>query len=138
VFFNQGWVPYSERANVLLDADLGVSTHLDHVETAYSFRTRLLDCLWAGMPQVATRGDSLAELIEAEGLGLTVPAGDVPALAAAIGRMLDEPDLAAASRAAARRVAGDFTWPTVLAPLVDFCADPHRARTCSIPTWSRG
>ncbi|CAA9270304.1 MAG: glycosyltransferase domain containing protein [uncultured Corynebacteriales bacterium] len=127
VFFNQGWVPYAERANVLLDADLGVSTHLDHVETAYSFRTRLLDCLWAGMPQVATRGDSLAELIDAEGLGLTVPPGDAPALAAAIGRLLDEPELAAGARAAAARVAAGFTWPTVLAPLVDFCAAPHRA-----------
>jgi glycosyltransferase involved in cell wall biosynthesis len=127
VFFNQGWVPYAERANVLLDADLGVSTHLDHVETAYSFRTRLLDCLWAGLPQVATRGDSLAELIDAEGLGLTVPPGDVEALAAAIGRLLDEPALAADARAAARRVAADFTWATVLAPLLEFCAAPHRA-----------
>lgn len=127
VFFNEGWVPYAERADVLLDADLGVSTHLDHVETAYSFRTRLLDCLWAGLPQVATRGDSLAELIEAEGLGLTVPPGDVAALAAAIGRLLDEPRLAASARDNAARVAEDFTWEKVLQPLVDFCADPHRA-----------
>lgn len=127
VFFNQGWVPFAERANVLLDADLGVSTHLDHVETAYSFRTRLLDCLWAGMPQVATRGDSLAELIEAEGLGLTVPPGDPEALAAAIGRLLDEPDTAAAAAEAAHRVARDFTWERVLQPLVDFCAAPRRA-----------
>ena len=127
VFFNQGWVPYAERANVLLDADLGVSTHLDHVETAYSFRTRLLDCLWAGMPQVATRGDSLAELIDAEGLGLTVPPGDPEALAAAIGALLDDPERAAAARAAAERVARDFTWEQVLAPLVAFCAAPRRA-----------
>ena len=127
VFFNQGWVPFAERANVLLDADLGVSTHLDHVETAYSFRTRLLDCLWAGMPQVATRGDSLAELIDAEGLGLTVPPGDADALATAIGRLLDDPERAAAARTAARRVAAEFTWTTVLQPLVDFCAAPRRA-----------
>ena len=127
VFFNQGWVPYGERANVLLDADLGVSTHLDHVETAYSFRTRLLDCLWAGLPQVATLGDSLAELIEAEGLGLTVPAGDAEALAVAIGRLLDDAELAGHARAAAARVAAGFTWPTVLAPLTAFCADPRRA-----------
>lgn len=127
VFFNEGWVPYAERANVLLDADLGVSTHLDHVETAYSFRTRLLDCLWAGLPQVATRGDSLAELIDAEGLGLTVPPGDVDALAAAITRLLDDAELAEAARDAAHRVAQDFTWAKVLQPLVEFCAAPRRA-----------
>jgi hypothetical protein len=127
VFFNTGWVPFSERANVLLDADIGVSTHLDHAETAYSFRTRVLDYLWAGLPMVATCGDSFADLIEAEGLGLTAPAGDVPALATALGRLLDDRALADRCRQAAHRVAAGFVWPQVLEPLVRFCADPHRA-----------
>ena len=33
VFFNEGWVPYDERQNHLLDADIAVSTHFPHVET---------------------------------------------------------------------------------------------------------
>lgn len=127
VFFNAGWVPYGERANVLLDADLGVSTHLDHAETAYSFRTRLLDYLWAGLPQVATRGDALADLLEAEGLGLTVPPGDVGALARALDEVLSDRALAGRCRAAARRVAPGFSWPLVLDPLVRFCEQPRRA-----------
>ena len=45
VFFNEGWVPYAERADYLLDADVGVSTHYLHIETAFSFRTRILDYL---------------------------------------------------------------------------------------------
>ena len=61
VFFNEGWVDYDDRQNYLLDADVGVSTHLDHVETAFSFRTRILDYLWASLPTVATAGDSFAE-----------------------------------------------------------------------------
>ncbi len=64
VFFNEGWVEYDDRQNFLLEADVGVSTHLDHVETEFSFRTRILDYFWAGLPVVATGGDSLAELIE--------------------------------------------------------------------------
>src|SRR5215213_3536728 len=32
VFFNFGWVPYSERAAYLCDADIGISAHLDTVE----------------------------------------------------------------------------------------------------------
>jgi glycosyltransferase involved in cell wall biosynthesis len=127
VFFNSGWVPFAQRANVLLDADLGVSTHLDHAETAYSFRTRMLDYLWAGLPMVATRGDSFADLIESEGLGLTAPAGDPAALAAALGRLLEDRQLAARCRAAAGRVASCYVWPRVLEPLVRFCADPRRA-----------
>ena len=55
VFFGD-WVPYDARAGHLLDADVAVSTHFDHVETAFSFRTRVLDYLWAGVPSVLTRG----------------------------------------------------------------------------------
>ena len=62
VFFDE-WTDYDERANSLLDADIAVSTHLDHVETRYSFRTRILDYFWAGLPVVATAGDALAELV---------------------------------------------------------------------------
>ena len=69
VFFNEEWVPYDERQNYLLEADVAVSTHLDHVETAFSFRTRILDYLWGGVPIVATEGDALADIIDAKGLG---------------------------------------------------------------------
>ena len=76
VFFNPGWVPYEARADFLLDADVAVSTHLDHLETRYSFRSRVLDYLWAGLPMVLTGGDVLAEEIASAGLGATVAAGD--------------------------------------------------------------
>ena len=33
VFFNEQWVPYAERQNWLLDANCGVTTHFEHVET---------------------------------------------------------------------------------------------------------
>ena len=69
VFFNDDWVEYDDRPNYLLEADVGVSTHLDHVETAFSFRTRVLDYLWAGLPVVATQGDALAGVIESRGAG---------------------------------------------------------------------
>ncbi|MCW2713940.1 MAG: glycosyl transferase family 2, partial [Frankiales bacterium] len=127
VFFNEGWVDYEARADYLLEADIGVSTHLDHVETAYSFRTRVLDYLWAGLPVVSTTGDTFAELIEAEGLGLTVPPGDVAALEEALHRLLSEPGLAQACAQAAARVAPRFAWSQVLAPLLAFCRAPRRA-----------
>ena len=62
VFFNEGWVPYDTRQNFLLDADVGVSTHFDHVEAEFSYRTRVLDYLWAGLPVVMTRGPTVLRL----------------------------------------------------------------------------
>ena len=127
VFFNEGWVPYEERADYMLDCDLGVSCHLDHVETAYSFRTRILDYLWTGLPVVATAGDTFAEIIDREGLGLTVEAGDVEGLEAALETMLFDEAAVAEAREAVARVAQDFTWSRSLAPLVSFCRSPRRA-----------
>jgi glycosyltransferase involved in cell wall biosynthesis len=127
VFFNQGWVPYQDRQNYLLEATIGVSTHLDHVETAFSFRTRVLDYLWASLPIVATAGDSLADVIESERIGLTVPAGDVDALEEALFRLIDDEAFQATCRKNLTRSAPRFHWSTVLRPLLEFCRDPVRA-----------
>jgi GT2 family glycosyltransferase/glycosyltransferase involved in cell wall biosynthesis len=127
VFFNQGWVPYDDRQNYLLEATIGVSTHLDHVETAFSFRTRVLDYLWAALPIVATAGDSLAEVIDSERIGLTIPAGDVDALEGALFRMIDDDAFRAACRENLTRIAPRFQWSVVLRPLLEFCGDPVRA-----------
>ncbi len=127
VFMNEGWVAYDDRQNYLLDADVGVSNHLDHVETAFSFRTRILDYLWASLPVVTTEGDSFGELIERHGLGLTVPPQDVDALEAALYRVLADDDFATQCRANVDAIAGDFRWSTVLAPVLALCARPRRA-----------
>jgi glycosyltransferase involved in cell wall biosynthesis len=123
VFFNASWVPYARRADFLLDADVAVSTHLDHLETRYSFRSRVLDYLWASLPMVLTGGDVLAEQMARSGLALTVPAGEDEALEAALERMLTRPP----SPQLFAAVAQDYTWERAARPLLEFCAGPRRA-----------
>jgi glycosyltransferase involved in cell wall biosynthesis len=127
VFFNEGWVPYDERGDYLLEADVGVTTHLDHVESAFSFRTRVLDYLWAGLPYVSTAGDSFGDLARRAGVGLTVPPGDVEALEEALFRLLDDAALRESCRARIAEVSPGLTWSVALAPLLDFCRAPRRA-----------
>jgi glycosyltransferase involved in cell wall biosynthesis len=127
VFFNDTWVPYEDRQNFLLEADLGVSTHGIHLETALAFRTRILDYLWAGLPMVVTAGDSFAELVEQERLGEVVPADDVEALAGALDRMLFDADAARAAGERIRSVRERFFWPRALAPLIDYVNAPWPA-----------
>ena len=126
-FFNEGWVPYDERADYLLDADVGVSTHFQHIETAFSFRTRILDYLWASLPIVATEGDTFGTLIQQHGLGRTVPAEDVEALESALEEMLYDTGAIATARANVKVLAEGYRWAAVLQPLVDFCRNPRRA-----------
>ncbi|MBC7763161.1 MAG: glycosyltransferase [Candidatus Saccharibacteria bacterium] len=127
VFFNDSWVDYADRHNYLAEADLGVSTHFNHIETTFSFRTRILDYLWASLPMVVTRGDHFAELVEREGLGIAVDAEDVSGLAAAIETILYEPGRAESASQNASAVRQRFLWSTVLAPLVEFIRNPRHA-----------
>jgi glycosyltransferase involved in cell wall biosynthesis len=133
VFFNDGWVDYADRQNYLLEADLAVSTHPVNAETTFSFRTRILDYLWAGAPIVTTEGDALGEIVEREGLGAVVPPGDPVALAAALERLLADPKAIQAARHNVTRVRQTFRWSVVLEPLAEFCRNPRSAPDRSVP-----
>ncbi|MDX6655753.1 MAG: hypothetical protein QOH62_546, partial [Solirubrobacteraceae bacterium] len=122
VFFNDGWVPYAQRANWLLDASCALSTHGDHLETRFAFRTRLLDCLWAGLPVVCTSGDDLSDRVERDGLGAAVPAGSPEAAAAALERVLERGREAYAAQLAA--AARDYTWERVAEPIARWITSP--------------
>jgi hypothetical protein len=142
VFFNDAWVPYQERAGWLAAADCAVSLHLEHLETRFAFRTRLLDCLWTGLPVVCTEGDELADRVAREGLGASVAERDPQRAAEAITAVL------ARGREAYRepltRAAADYRWPIVAAPLVRYLAELEdtsvkRPRSPSSPgRWARG
>jgi hypothetical protein len=133
VFFNEDWVEFDDRQNFLLDADVGVSTHLDHIETEFSFRTRILDYLWAGLPIVATDGDGFAEVIRGNGLGVVTPPRDVDAVTDGLRRLLTDPAFAADCRARVAALAPTLHWRRVLAPLTDFCRNPRRAPDVACP-----
>jgi glycosyltransferase involved in cell wall biosynthesis len=124
VFFND-WVPYDERQNWLLDADLTLSLHVANVESRFAFRTRMLDTIWCGVPVVATAGDTLADIVERERIGLTVAPGDVDAVVAAI-RRIATGSLGDEMRRRLEDLAGSYRWEQVSAPLVAYCVQPRR------------
>lgn len=136
VFFHE-WIDYDARQNFLLESDIGVSVHFDHVETAFSFRTRVLDYLWAGLPTVTTEGDVLAELIDARGAGVIVPAEDVDAIEAALEGILVDESRRHAMGSAARELGQSFRWSTVMGPLTEFCARPVRSPDLLEPRTAR-
>jgi len=127
VFFNPGWVEYERRADYLLESNVGVSTHFEHIETAFSFRTRILDYLWAGLPILATQGDSLSRLVHEHGLGVTVPPEDPGALADALRQLRGDPDFYAACAANVEAFAPQMTWEESLAPIAEFVRHPRHA-----------
>ena len=126
VHFNPGWVPYAERGAYLLDADVGVCAHHDHLEARFSFRTRVLDHFWAGLPSVVSSGDSIGDLVGRCALGRAVTPGDDEAFAAALAELLDDGDRHAATARRVRELAPSLQWSECARPLVRFCLEPGR------------
>lgn len=126
VFFNFGWVDYGDRQNYLMEADIGVSCHFKTMETRFSFRTRILDYLWVGLPIVCTEGDYFSELVEHRHLGKTVPYQDVDALADALLNVLDDKENYALCKKNVRTVAESYKWSKIMQPIIDYCDNPIR------------
>jgi glycogen(starch) synthase len=96
------------------------------------------EAMAAGVPLVAAAAGSLPEVVDAPRGGVTVPPGDAPALARAVGRLLDDAAAREALSASARASAERFRWNAVAA---DHLAFLHRIaegrRTSPSPSGSR-
>ena len=87
-----------------------------------SFGIVLVEAMAAGVPVVATDIPGYREVVRDGVDGLLVPPNDPNALAAAIRRVLSEPELAAALKAAGRSRAQAFSW-LAIAPRIEAVYD---------------
>jgi glycosyltransferase involved in cell wall biosynthesis len=126
VHFKPGWTPYGERDAYLLEADIGISAHRDHLEARFSFRTRVLDYLWAGLPVVTSAGDAIGDLVERHRLGATPAPEDPAAFASACKALLDDAGRRADVIERVRSLAPSLTWPEAARPLVSYCLEADR------------
>ena len=117
VIVNAEWTPYEQRADYLLEADAGISLHNDSLETRFAFRTRMLDYVWAGLPIIATKGDAWADLIERNGLGITVPPDDIDGIVRAIIKMADDTSFRMKSKEQVQTIANDYGWDALIVNL---------------------
>lgn len=129
VLFNEQWVPFAKRVDYLTAADAGLLAHHPGIETRYAFRTRLLDCFWAGLPVLTTAGDELSSLVNRNGAGTSVPPGDHEALAEAIVTLAENRDVRMKAQTASQNLGDRFRWDRVFAPLERFVDRPHTCRS---------
>jgi len=125
VHFIADYIPYEERGRYLAECDAAVSTHRANLESRFAYRTRLLDCIWAGLPIVCTEGDAMADMVARYGFGIVVPAGNAETLADAIERISTDDEFAASCRTRIVDNRRFFGWSDAVKPLVRFCAQPR-------------
>ncbi len=123
VHFHDRWVPYAERGEWLAQADCAISAHAEHLETRFAYRTRLLDCFWAGLPVVCTSGDELADEVARERLGAVAPPQDAHALAVALEEVLQSGRQSYATRLSV--AAEGHGWDGMARPLARWIAAPR-------------
>ena len=85
------WVPYSSTNRYLAAADMVVLAHDPSPGARGQMPTKLYDALAMARPVVVSDVSDMAEV--AEGCGIVVPPVDVPALAAGVGTLADDPSL---------------------------------------------
>ncbi|MCS7060233.1 MAG: glycosyltransferase family 4 protein [Anaerolineae bacterium] len=119
------WVPYEDWQNYLLESDIGISLHRDHLEARFSARTRVLSYIWAGLPMVLTRGDELAERMAQAGAAILVEEDTPAAVATAILDLLDRPRNH--EHVAWDTLRHSMSWQAAVQALRRFCKQPARA-----------
>lgn len=124
IFFNEGWTPFEQRQNYLLESDLGLSIHEDHLESEFSFRTRLLDYIWAQLPLVVTDGDVWSEIVREKNIGFVVGPKDVEQLAEIISHAYSNRAELQEIKQRLLSVRQEFTWSRTLQPLMTDLESP--------------
>ncbi|MCG8351180.1 MAG: glycosyltransferase family 4 protein [Chloroflexales bacterium] len=134
VFFYDQWVPYIERVNFLLEADLAIMLHHQRLEAVYAaVRSRFLDHLWAGLPSIISDGDAASALVQQHHCGRVVAPEDVTGLATAVLALACDRQERQQCREQAQKLAIEYTWDRVLLPLSRFCRNPYRMSKRSSP-----
>ena len=119
ILVNENWVAPDQRLDYLAAADAGVLGQFDNLETHFSFRTRLIDCLQAGLPVITMSGDELSDRAGREGWGLVSPIGDVTAMRDLMTRFAGDSDLRSALARATVHAARTMTWSSSCGRLVE-------------------
>ena len=134
VLFELQWIPYERMKDYMIEADLAVCTYFNNLETHFSFRTRFVDVFWAELPLICTEGDVLADMVRDRDLGIAVPERDPDALAAAIEKLLDDPELLARVTANIRENNKTMGWTRSFEHLLRYLKNPESS---ALPKWRR-
>lgn len=123
----QDWVGFSERADWYCDADLVVVVNKPGDENSLSWRTRLADFVWAGVPIVTNGGDPLGDRLIEAGASARFPSLGPEAIAETLHDLLSRPEALEQLRSRLAPFRDELRWDEVTRPLADWIGRGRRA-----------
>ncbi len=124
VFFI-GWLSLSDREKLLSESHVGVTLHENHIETHFSVRTRIMDCIWARIPILVSEGDLTSEWVKSYHLGEVVAFQNEAQVEHALIKLLSQEKLAFQSNFDPLIKA--LLWKELVIPLERFCKNGVKA-----------
>jgi glycosyltransferase involved in cell wall biosynthesis len=118
------WFSYLERAAIYDQHAAAIMTFPRSIETELSYRTRLLDYLWGGLPVLTSSAAGTDEILSRYGADIVL-GSDPRAVADRIVATLGDPALYRAMVEGTQRFVVDHQWRDLARPLVEFCRHPR-------------
>lgn len=122
------WIPYEERGRWYAESDVVISLYGDGLENRYSWRTRVVDYVWGGLPMILSSGDSLGKTLEDRGAAVIVGKNSDDCIIEAIQTFLFNEKKLETFKKNIFSMREEFYWEHVVAPIVDFIKFGHVAR----------
>lgn len=121
-----GLVPFKQRANYYLLADVAINIPPITIEDELSVRTRVIDYIWAGLPIISPAKDEYSAIVVNEGAGFSYEAGDSSSLAQTIELLIDDRrKLEQAKDKMQSLLRNKFDIKNYISPLESFIENPY-------------
>ncbi len=122
-----GFVNRSRLLSAYEQADVALDLMKHNEERELAFTTRTAEYLWCGLPVIYNDYSELSDYIRDYQAGWCVDPEDPAALERVLNGILDNPSQLDRYAANAQRLVLEcFNWDRTIAPIANFCRQPHR------------
>ena len=137
VFFNSTKITPDMLPGYLAHCTAGIMANPASLEAWCSWRTRLLDLMWAGKPLFTMGFDPLSEKMARDGAASLSQAGDLTGFVSSLTRVLNDPSSLHSMGIASKSCGEAMTWDRNLEPILRRVSDPGAfADVGDPPQWS--
>lgn len=128
------WIPYEDRTKAYFSSTFSLCLYPESFETELSFRTRILDFLYGGLPVIALKGSELEKYLNSED-GAFFVERNIDSILKKIDEISNIPR--EKRKEFSKRVREKFSWDTVLTPLLDFISNLKPVKEERKKFWQR-